>query len=81
MSPDEIVKAYAEQIIAHVRNPAPEHTADAQWLVEELIREFGAKAYRSGQADAGKEIARICADRFPQPVSEQIIPESQEGEQ
>ena len=54
--------AYADQIIAHVKNAAGNTDADVKYLVDNLLMEWGAKAYRQGVQHAADRVIKYATN-------------------
>jgi hypothetical protein len=57
-TPTEITREYARQIVAAVRDHTSE-SGDVTYLVTELLREYGAKAYQDGRQHLADQIATL----------------------
>ncbi len=51
--------AYVEQIIHHVRNAAKYPDHDVKFLVDNLLMEWGAKAFQAGRKDLAAVVSAM----------------------
>lgn len=51
--------AYVEQIIRHAQNEAAYPDSDVRFLVDNLLMEWGAKAFQAGRKDLAAVVAAM----------------------